>query len=140
VARTDEAEAGDMLRNAKGQFIAEGEIPAPLLSEESKRIHRKEYHQRYHIANKEKINARTRRHHFKRRYGITHKQVMELIKGASNKCQICGAEFSLNNKPHIDHDHKSNRIRGVLCRKCNSGIGLFDDKIDLLKRAIGYLQ
>jgi hypothetical protein len=39
----------------------------------------------------------------------------------------------------IDHDHMSGTIRGLLCRKCNSGIGLFEDDISRLTNAIEYL-
>jgi hypothetical protein len=100
----------------------------------------KEYHKKYHIANRDKINARTRKHHFVYRYGITQEEAMELVKKAGNKCQICGVEFLESNPPHIDHNHKTGTIRGVLCRCCNSGLGLFNENINLLKIAIRYLK
>lgn len=40
----------------------------------------------------------------------------------------------------IDHDHKTNLVRGLLCKLCNSGLGFFRDKPDFLKRAIFYLK
>jgi hypothetical protein len=100
---------------------------------------RKEYHKKYHAANRDKINARTQEHHYQRRYGITKNDAMALIEKACSKCQICGSPFSDISKPHIDHDHKTGRLRGVLCRNCNSGLGLFGDNPKLLKIAIGYL-
>lgn len=100
---------------------------------------RKEYHRRYHISNRKIINARTRRHHFIYRYGITQEKVRELIQKSNNKCAICGDNFLKKNPPHIDHDHRNGIIRGVLCRKCNSGLGLFKDNAEIIEKAKQYL-
>ncbi len=51
-------------------------------------------------------------------------------------CAICNSTDRLS----IDHCHKTGEVRGLLCSKCNSGIGLFRDKIDLLEAAIHYLK
>ena len=100
----------------------------------------KKYHQEYHIANRDKINERTRKHHFKYRYNISKEEAVELVEKACGKCQICGGFLSKDNPPHIDHNHKTGTIRGVLCRCCNSGLGLFKDSPDLLRAAIEYLK
>jgi hypothetical protein len=101
---------------------------------------RKEYHRGYHIANRERINERTRRHHFKYRYNITKEEAADLVKQCCGKCQICGVLLSKNNPPHIDHNHKNGEVRGVLCRCCNSGLGLFRDDPKILQKATEYLQ
>ena len=44
------------------------------------------------------------------------------------------------NNPHIDHNHKTNKIRGILCGNCNMGLGHFKDNLDVLKNAIKYLE
>lgn len=51
-------------------------------------------------------------------------------------CQICGHEDDL----HVDHVHETGELRGLLCRRCNVGIGFFQDDIDRLRCAITYLQ
>jgi hypothetical protein len=53
-------------------------------------------------------------------------------------CMICGI-FVNGKNFHIDHDHKTGKVRGKLCHKCNLGLGMFKDNIDILKQAIRYL-
>lgn len=43
-------------------------------------------------------------------------------------------------KPQVDHDHNTNKIRGLLCSRCNMGLGFFDDSIEGLTKAINYLK
>src|SRR2546428_4504941 len=52
------------------------------------------------------------------------------IYNSSNKCKICKEPISGKNK-HLDHDHKTMKIRGVLCSKCNNGLGNFKDSIEI---------
>ena len=52
------------------------------------------------------------------------------------KCFICGKETKLV----IDHDHKTGKVRGMLCDFCNKGIGHFFDNVAVLKNAISYLD
>lgn len=61
------------------------------------------------------------------------------------KCAICECvldKSSKNTSPHIDHDHDhtTDQKRGVLCHSCNSALGLFKDSIEILGKAVGYLQ
>lgn len=52
------------------------------------------------------------------------------------KCMICGSDKKLC----IDHDHATGEVRGILCGVCNSGLGLFGDDVDKMKKAIEYLE
>ena len=52
------------------------------------------------------------------------------------QCEICGTADNLCG----DHDHKANKFRGTLCRTCNVGLGMFQDKIALLFKAVEYLE
>jgi hypothetical protein len=60
----------------------------------------------------------------------------------TEKCPICKDSFKeLNIKSiHLDHDHATGKIRGLLCFKCNAGLGQFKDSIESLKAAIAYLE
>lgn len=68
------------------------------------------------------------------KYKITGKQAKELR--AITNCQSCGSAERLC----IDHNHKTGKVRGVICHKCNSAIGLFNEDIQLMKRAAAYLR
>jgi Recombination endonuclease VII len=52
------------------------------------------------------------------------------------ECAICGSEENL----HIDHDHNTGKIRALLCRSCNIGLGHFKDEPSLLVRGVDYLM
>ena len=72
-----------------------------------------------------------------RTYGITLEQAEKMMK--TEGCEICGASFE-ETKPNFDHDHKTGKIRGVLCGPHNRALGIFNDDIDLLRAAIEYLK
>lgn len=73
----------------------------------------------------------------KRKYGIDQEVFEKMLADQDNKCLICSTEFIKT--PALDHDHKTGRLRGVLCHKCNSGIGFFKDDPVLIQKAIDYL-
>ena len=53
------------------------------------------------------------------------------------KCSICGVE---GKKIVVDHDHETGKVRGPLCFNCNTGIGMFEEDIDRINKAIKYLE
>jgi hypothetical protein len=71
-------------------------------------------------------------------YGINLDAYNELKEAQSNKCAICKAEPT-QRELAIDHDHKTGKIRGLLCLNCNVGISYFKDNPFLLQQAISYL-
>ena len=87
---------------------------------------------------------RSRRNHFKKTYNITIAQYDEMLLKQNDCCAICKrhkSEVTVKRKNHlcVDHNHSTGKIRGLLCDKCNRGIGLLCDDIDILKNAIEYL-
>jgi|WetSurSiteA1Bulk_404760.scaffolds.fasta_scaffold00513_8 hypothetical protein len=56
------------------------------------------------------------------------------------KCEICGTKKFNGHGPHIDHDHKTKKFRGILCINCNVLLGNAKDNIDILRMAIIYLK
>ena len=85
-----------------------------------------------------------------RRYGITEEQYDEMWQEQEGCCAICGRhqdEFNrtINGEEviqwlAIDHDHESGKVRGLLCKPCNVGIGSLQDDIAILASAIEYLE
>ena len=63
----------------------------------------------------------------------------QMLQKQDSLCAICDVPDS-QSKLGIDHNHKTQEIRGLLCHDCNSGIALFDESIKYLQRAITYLQ
>jgi hypothetical protein len=74
-----------------------------------------------------------------RRYGLDPSRVQELMRQGA--CAICGDPFDgARQKLHVDHCHKTGRVRGALCAMCNHGLGSFRDRKDLLLKAIRYIR
>jgi hypothetical protein len=86
--------------------------------------------------------AQQRDWNLQRKYGIGAAEVDALIEAQGGGCGICGTT-EWNGKdglPHVDHDHDSGRIRGVLCDSCNNGLGRFRDDPNRLRAAADYLE
>ena len=66
------------------------------------------------------------------KYNLSPEEAKALL---ASPCDICGDTATV-----IDHDHETGKVRGGLCAKCNSGLGFFDDRVDLLKAAVKYLK
>lgn len=105
----------------------------------------------YYKTNREKILQKTRekyrknplihiqkcrRNLLKRLFNITPEEVEQMKLNQNGLCKICRK----NKAKHLDHNHITNKTRGILCTKCNFGIGLFNDSIENLLSAIKYLK
>lgn len=80
-----------------------------------------------------------RRYQLKRKYGITPEQYDALLAEQSGVCGICGRPPRDDIALHVDHDHTTGRIRGLLCFRCNNALGDFEDDHDRLGAALHYL-
>jgi hypothetical protein len=85
---------------------------------------------------KQRLHGGSRHYHLVRRYGIGAHHVEAMIRAQGGVCAICKTEPAM----HVDHDHESGLIRGVLCFNCNGGLGQFKDDARNLSRAIEYLE
>jgi hypothetical protein len=72
--------------------------------------------------------------------GFTQEDFDNKLKEQDYKCAICGTSDSGVMAFHADHDHKTGEKRGVLCHKCNTGLGLLKDNVEILCAAIEYLN
>jgi hypothetical protein len=84
----------------------------------------------------------TRNHFLKKLYGLTLCEWEKLFKKQNKQCAICNSKINFSKKRAwaTDHDHKTKKIRGILCYRCNYGLGFFNDSVHLLQLAIKYLQ
>lgn len=77
-------------------------------------------------------------------YGITPERFEEMYYEQGGRCAICIRELHLNERGyselHIDHDHTTMYVRGLICSRCNLAIGQFEDNITYLQSAVLYLQ
>jgi len=81
-------------------------------------------------------------------YGITLEQYNKILKKQNYVCKIChkttkdiSCKPSRNDKRlHVDHNHATGKIRGLLCRRCNCVLGFVKDNVYLLKQTIKYLN
>ena len=74
------------------------------------------------------------------KYGISPEQYYDLYQQQGGKCKICGAEASEGKYLCIDHNKETGEVRGLLCRECNVGLGMFKDSPDVIKKALKYLK
>lgn len=76
-----------------------------------------------------------------RRYGLTLDQYHALLERQGEQCAICRCVIKpVGRETHIDHDHVSGTVRGLLCERCNVGLGSFKDRPGVLRAAAAYLE
>jgi len=88
--------------------------------------------------NPDKNRAYARKKQLKSEYGITPEDYDDLFIEQDGRCAIC-----FNTSPytlHVDHNHDTNEIRGLLCKACNRGLGMFRDNVTLVESALSYLR
>ncbi len=106
---------------------------------------KKRYHTTYkHNENFSKAEYFRR---IKRNYDLEMQDYFDMWDKTKGMCFICNTklkscvvEESEGVRAVVDHCHSTNKVRGILCHKCNGGLGQFDDRLDFLKRAVQYLE
>lgn len=82
-------------------------------------------------------------YHLKYKYKLEIEHYNSLLQEQNNSCAICKTIFKIDNKIKkklfVDHNHDSGQIRGLLCQKCNSAIGLLQDSPEIIINAFNYL-
>jgi len=77
--------------------------------------------------------------HIKHKYGLTKEAYHQMLEVQKNRCPICSDHFD-EKRSHVDHNHETGEVRGILCNNCNSLLGLAKDTTEKLKQALGYLE
>lgn len=86
-----------------------------------------------------------RNYSFLKNYGITLDDAWNMLLAQDCLCLICGNSLTAfgqknDRSPHVDHDHATGKVRGILCFTCNVGMGMFKDDVARLQSAIRYLE
>jgi hypothetical protein len=104
----------------------------------------KEAYKKYRSS--EKYRKTSVNNHLKRNYGITLDEYDAMLDEQDGKCKICGKTEARKTTGRtqrmplfVDHCHKTNQVRGLLCSHCNAGLGMFRENEELFVRAISYL-
>ena len=74
----------------------------------------------------------------KKNFGISEEQYEQMLVNQNNQCAICKKEIGWESA--VDHCHTTDKVRGLLCRNCNLGLGGFKDNIETIKKAILYVK
>ncbi len=99
--------------------------------------HQKRRHEtRLLNSTEENLSRRNRR---LRKYGITSEKYDFLFQQQGGKCAICKS-VSIGRHLSVDHDHKGGGVRGLLCIKCNTGLGMLNDDYDIVVSAAEYIR
>ena len=89
---------------------------------------------------KEKMRVYGRRSNLRKSYGLEEKDYDEMLIAQNGGCRICGVAKNGNGRSlHVDHDHETGVVRGILCHDCNTALGLAGDSIEILSKMIEYL-
>lgn len=81
-----------------------------------------------------------RRLNIRRLYGMSLEEFDGMLKQQGGGCAVCQGPPLGKGQFHVDHCHDSNRIRGLLCHKCNVALGMVQDDIEHLRKLIAYLE
>ena len=120
------------------KYTASGvlQISSCALCKSCNRAYMRNYRQS--VKGKAQTTLSERKKRLKFNYGLTIEEHEHLKAQQNNQCAICYIPLSAH--PSTDHNHKTNRVRGILCRECNIGLGMFKDSRVTLASAILYLS
>jgi hypothetical protein len=98
----------------------------------------------YYIDNKAFYKEKYKKNKFaiiEKKYGLTEQAYNEMWSEQSGRCKICNKhEQELGKVLYVDHCHNTGKVRGLLCNKCNTAIGLLFDDVDIILKAANYIK
>lgn len=104
----------------------------------------RDYQHKYYRANRASISIKNQTNQLRIKYGLTKDEVATMTERQGNSCAICRNPFTgrrgFLQARHIDHDHMTGQVRGLLCGGCNNGLGNFRDNPTSLRAAAQYLE
>lgn len=107
------------------------------LTADQKRAYTQEYNSRPAVRARQKEKHRLK---LLGRYGLTEQSFADMLYKQAYVCAICHSPDWGRQGPHIDHDHATGEVRGILCATCNLAIGMLGDDEASLYRAFDYVR
>jgi hypothetical protein len=111
----------------------------PTLTEKQKQD-RRDAQRRWRERNPENAKKRNRDSEYRRKYGISLEQYDEMLKAQQGVCAICATSCDTGMNLAVDHCHVTNKVRGLLCKNCNTAIGLLKEDVENMNKAINYIK
>lgn len=111
-----------------------------------KKVHYKGQNDKYNVKNASKRAQYYKDNKLKFRvakYGITEEDYNQMVEAQGNSCKVCYRYFEEVDRlstPHIDHDHETGKVRGLLCLHCNSALGQLEDDEDIIESLLMYIR
>lgn len=96
----------------------------------------REHFRRYQKENGERLKECQRWQHILREYGLTRNQFEAMLNEQNGECACCGNEAELV----VDHDHKTGKVRGLLCQPCNKSLGIVSESEVRLLSLVTYIR
>jgi hypothetical protein len=119
-----------------GEWKPNDQFPRNKRTEDGRAVYCKPCHNARGRESRQRLYGGSRHYHLVRRYGVGAAEVEELIAAQGGVCAVCGR----SDPDHVDHDHATKEVRGVLCFNCNGGLAQFKDDASILRSAADYLD
>lgn len=123
-------------RNAK-QRAYWNALPLEVRRERQKKL---DYQKRYAERHPERLILRRRVAHYKRKFGISLEQYNEMLNAQNGVCAICRNTCDAGLNLAVDHCHDCGQVRALLCKNCNTALGLLKENTDIMQAAIQYVR
>ena len=127
---------GHKTKEAKNAYNREWRKRRSDLDAKYKENQKARYHARK-ASDPEGHKTYIRNQSLKQRYGINASEYDAMVVAQQSRCAICGV---VPRVLIVDHEHRSGKVRSLLCRKCNAGIGMLGDSSHLLESAADYIR
>lgn len=107
--------------------------------------HRKNQNNAYKNLTSEQRDELYFKKHSKRvlkKYALTLEEYNTMLEAQNHSCAIChcAQKMAQTTKMYVDHSHITGKVRGLLCHKCNTGIGMLNDDLKTIENAVAYLK
>ena len=117
----------------------EYDVDYPETAKERRRRVMKKFRREYRASEEGKKKRKSQK--LKYKYGLSEEEYLNMYVAQGNKCAICEREVTPFTKlSYVDHCHRTGKVRGILCRSCNWGLGNFKDSEESLMKASVYLK